>query len=66
MVQTLAEHGYRDRTHRAYLQCFDAQELRRIRNDLHCALPLVQLIGENAWAEGPDDCDAMRTAAGLR
>jgi glycerophosphoryl diester phosphodiesterase len=66
VVRTLAEHGYRSRSDRAFLQCFDAGELRRIRRELHCDLKLVQLIGENAWEEGPDDYDAMKTAAGLR
>jgi glycerophosphoryl diester phosphodiesterase len=66
VLRTLAAHGYRTRADRAFVQCFDAGELRRLRTDLRCELALVQLIGENAWAEGPDDYDAMRTAAGLR
>jgi glycerophosphoryl diester phosphodiesterase len=66
VLRTLAEHGYRNHTDRAYLQCFDAAELRRVRFELGSELKLVQLIGENAWAESGDDYDAMRTAAGLQ
>jgi glycerophosphoryl diester phosphodiesterase len=66
VLRTLAEHGYRARSDRAYLQCFDAGELRRIRGELQCELKLVQLIGENAWAESGDDYEAMRTPDGLR
>jgi glycerophosphoryl diester phosphodiesterase len=66
ILRTLAEHGYRTRTDRAFVQCFDSQETRRIRTELRCELQLVQLIGENAWNEGPDDYDRMRAAEGLR
>ncbi len=31
---------------RRYVQCFDADELRRVREDLGCRLKLVQLVGE--------------------
>lgn len=65
VLRVLAEHGYRSRTDRAYLQCFDADELRRIRVELRSDLKLVQLIGDNAWGESSTDYDALRTPAGL-
>ncbi len=49
-----------------YLQCFEEQELRRIRHDLGCRLKLVQLIGEDDWSPEPTDFAAMRTARGLK
>ncbi|CAN0604775.1 unnamed protein product, partial [Ectocarpus sp. 12 AP-2014] len=37
-----------------------------LKNELGTRLPLIQLIGENAWQEdGAVDYDAMRTPAGL-
>lgn len=65
VLRVLAEHGYRTRADRAYLQCFDAHELRRIRTELKSDLKLVQLVGENAWAESDTDYDALRTPTGL-
>jgi glycerophosphoryl diester phosphodiesterase len=65
VLATLAEYGYRSASDLAYLQCFDAEELRRIRFELGSQLKLVQLIGENAWDEAPTDYEALRSAEGL-
>jgi len=65
VLRVLAEYGYRSHADAAFLQCFDARELRRIREELRCDLQLVQLIGENSWAESDTDYDALRTPAGL-
>ena len=60
LLQTLAAHGYRDADDAAFVQCFDAQELRRVRVELGSRLKLVQLVGsEPAQAQ-------LLTAAGLR
>jgi glycerophosphoryl diester phosphodiesterase len=48
-----------------YVQCFDAAEVQRIRSDLACPWPLVQLIGMNSWNESATDYDALRSPAGL-
>lgn len=66
VLAALARHGYTRRSDRAYVQCFDFAELKRIRTELRSDLPLVQLIGENAWGESDTDYDHLRTAAGLR
>jgi len=66
VLATLADYGYRTRADGAYLQCFDAAELTRIRFELGSALKLVQLVGENAWQEAATDYDALRTPAGLK
>jgi len=65
VLATLARFGYRTRADRCFLQCFDAAELARIRRELGSELKLVQLIGENAWAEAATDYEAIRTPAGL-
>ena len=61
----LARHGYETADDPIYLQCFDASEVLRIRNELGCRLRMVQLIGENDWSEAETDYDAMRAPAGI-
>lgn len=48
-----------------YVQCFDDAEVRRLKSDLSCRWPLVQLIGSNSWQEAATDYDQLRTPAGL-
>jgi glycerophosphoryl diester phosphodiesterase len=60
LLRLLERHGYHERADPVYLQCFDAAELRRVRQDLDSDLKLVQLVGEGA------DYLRMRTADGLR
>ena len=66
VLRVLAEYGYDQPEDRVFLQCFDATELRRIRNDLGCKLRLVQLIGENRWNESKTDFARLRSAQGLQ
>jgi len=66
VLSTLARHGLEARNDQVYLQSFDLQALWRARHELHSDLKLVQLIGENSWAESPTDFDYLRTEAGLR
>lgn len=65
LLDALARHGYRDPASRVFLQCFDAAELRRVREELGCRLRLVQLIGDNDWGEAATDYDALQTEEGL-
>lgn len=67
ILGVLEEKAYADRPGQVYLQCFDGQTLQRLRHELQTPLPLIQLIGENAWAEdGDNDYDHLRTPEGLR
>jgi len=45
LLDTLNAHGYRDGGAAAFVQCFDAAELRRVRDELGSELRLVQLVG---------------------
>ena len=65
LLNVLDDYGYRASADNVYVQCFDAAELRRIREDLGCRLRLVQLIGENDWGESDTDYDVLKTPAGL-
>ena len=65
-LDLLDEFGYRKRKDAIYLQCFDLEELQRIRKELGCQLKLVQLIAENEWSESDTDYEKLKTVAGLK
>jgi glycerophosphoryl diester phosphodiesterase len=60
MTEQLASFGYSSRDDVAYIQCFDAAELRRVRDELGCALPLIQLV------EDSSDYAALLSRQGLQ
>ncbi|MDF7680611.1 glycerophosphodiester phosphodiesterase [Enterobacteriaceae bacterium ESL0689] len=55
VLQVLKKYGYTTKQDKVYLQCFDADELKRIRNELEpkmgMDLNLVQLIAYTKWNE---------------
>lgn len=66
VLKVLQDTGYANRPEQVYLQCFDDQTLRELRDTLSTPLPLIQLIGENGWGEDSAvDYDYLRTPAGL-
>jgi len=66
VLAVLEEKHYADRPQQVFLQCFDDMTLRRLQRDLKTPLPLIQLIGENAWAEDSEvDYDYLQTPQGL-
>lgn len=66
LIRTLSDFGYTSHSDRVYVQCFDSEELVRLRNTHDCPLKLIQLIGENDWHESETNYDALRTSRGLR
>jgi glycerophosphoryl diester phosphodiesterase len=66
VLNTVNAYGYRTRSDRIYLQCFDFDTLRRLRRDLGTDIKLVHLISENSWNEAPTDFDHPRTPEGIR
>ncbi len=65
LLGTLAALGVTPRTEPVWLQCFDAGEVRRLREEFDTPFRLVQLIGENAWQESETDYDRLRRPDGL-
>jgi len=59
VLELLARYGYRTKADRVYLQCFDFDEVRRIREELRFQGRIVQLIGDTP------DFNRLRTRAGL-
>lgn len=55
VLATLKQYGYIDRRQKVFLQCFDAEELQRIKRSLmpeiQLNLPLIQLIAATEWGE---------------
>lgn len=68
LMTVLEQAGYSNQARPTpiFIESFDPEPLRRIRTEFDCDLPLIQLIGENAWNEAPVDFSAMRTSAGLQ
>jgi glycerophosphoryl diester phosphodiesterase len=66
ILAELGANGYTSHNDPVYLQCFDDQELVRIRQRHNCELKLIQLIGENDWGEAGTDYDELRSTDGLR
>ncbi|GLX86122.1 glycerophosphoryl diester phosphodiesterase [Thalassotalea loyana] len=48
-----------------FLQCFDFNETKRLRNALGAQVKLIQLIGENSWQESTTNYDVLKTTSGL-
>ncbi|WP_437188224.1 glycerophosphodiester phosphodiesterase [Planctomicrobium sp. SH668] len=44
VLQVLTRHGYTERDSTCYVQCFDGNELRRLRNELGTRLKLIKLM----------------------
>lgn len=54
VIEVLARNGYRTKEDRFFLQCFDAEEIKRIREELGFQGKLVQLIGRHGGGESDD------------
>jgi glycerophosphoryl diester phosphodiesterase len=65
VLETLDALGVTPSSDDVWLQCFDAREIRRLREELETRFRLVQLIGENDWRESDTDYDRLREPDGL-
>ena len=66
VLQILRDTGWDQRREHVFLQSFEPMALRHLRDELATELPLIQLIGDNAWVpDGSVDFDHLRTDAGL-
>ena len=66
VLKLLNANDYNSPADNVFLQCFDSKELKRIKNKLNSSLPLIQLIGSNAWSESDDNYDLMLTRQGVK
>lgn len=65
VLTLLRRYDLDDANAKLFIQCFDFEELKRIRTELGARVKLVQLLGENDWQESDSDYDYLRSAAGL-
>jgi glycerophosphoryl diester phosphodiesterase len=66
LMRELDRAGYRGPEDRVYIQCFEPGTLKRLHDEIGTRIPLIQLIGENAWSPDlPVDFESMRTPEGL-
>lgn len=65
VLAVLRRHGYVDKHDRCYLQCFDADELRRLRHELGWQGNLVQLVGDVPQDSGDLGPDPLLAAGAL-
>ena len=64
-LQLLDDVGYRTREDKIYVQCFDPDEVRRIRHELDCELKLTQLMDNPEWGDYFPEHDFLLTPEGL-
>jgi glycerophosphoryl diester phosphodiesterase len=65
VLEVLGRYGYRTKADKAFVQCFDFDEVKRIRTELGYKGKLVQLLESGAGAGNTPVFDRLRTAAGL-
>ena len=65
LLQLLDDVGYRTREDKIYVQCFDPDEVRRIRHELDCELKLTQLMDNPEWGDYFPEHDFLLTPEGL-
>ncbi|MFZ8200972.1 glycerophosphodiester phosphodiesterase [Alteromonas portus] len=66
VVDALNAYGFGGESGNSYLQCFDFNEVKRIRETLGYKGKVVMLIGENDWGESDTDYDWLRTQEGMQ
>ncbi len=65
VLDVLREYGYEENG-QAILQCFFPPTLKRLKNEFKTKIPLVQLIGSNAWGTNSADNNQLLTKEGLK
>ncbi|MCA8988772.1 MAG: glycerophosphodiester phosphodiesterase [Planctomycetaceae bacterium] len=49
VLEVLSAYGYKKRESLIYVQCFESEELQRLRNEFHCQLKLIYLVSDKQW-----------------
>jgi glycerophosphoryl diester phosphodiesterase len=66
VLAILNRYGYRSKSDKCYLQCFDLEEVKRIRTELGYKGKLVQLIDYDGSPESTTNYARLRTPEGLK
>lgn len=65
VLSVLRQYGFDSADDRIYLQCFDESEVRRLRQDLKCPLPLIWLTAKAPTPEQLSDARSFCDGLGL-
>ncbi|UPA16112.1 glycerophosphodiester phosphodiesterase [Borrelia coriaceae] len=65
VIEILNQYGYKSKEDKIYLQTFDFDELKRIREELGYQGKLIMLVGENDWNEAPTDYEYIKSQEGM-
>lgn len=65
VLRVLAKHGYTSKEHACYLQCFEYDEVKRLRRELGWKGKLIMLMGGGKTGLGGSNFEFMRADAGL-
>ena len=65
LLATLERYDYREASDPIWIQSFDAEVLKTMRQKHKTRLKLLQLIGENRWRLSATDFDYLKSEAGL-
>ena len=66
VISTMQKYGFDRKEANSFLQCFDFNEIKRIRSELGYQGKLVMLIGENSWGESSTDYNWLKSEHGLK
>lgn len=66
VIGVLHQFGYRTKADPCWLQCFEWNEVQRLRSQLGWQGRLVQLIGNGKTGSGESDFESMKTEEGLK
>ncbi|WP_100642029.1 glycerophosphodiester phosphodiesterase [Alteromonas facilis] len=64
-LKSLEAHGLNHPAAKVYLQCFDFNEVKRLKTQLNAKVKLIQLLADNSWGESDINYDALMTEQGL-
>ena len=65
VLQVLRRYGYRTKTDKVFLQCFDYQEVKRLRTELRYQGRLIQLLADPKSSQAGTDFAFLLSRAGL-
>ncbi len=66
LLDTLKRYGLDGENANIYVQCFDFDEVKRLRNELGFKGKIVMLLAENNWGESETDYSALLTEKGMK
>lgn len=66
VLDILRKHQLDDHSKPVIVQCFDFNQVKRLRSELDAKVKLVQLLAENDWQESDNDYDYLKSEKGLK